>query len=62
MTDDYRRSAEGTGAVVEGGSGSQEIEGGTGKYAGVTGSCPYTTSYLPDGWLVSRRSCEWRKP
>ena len=45
-----------------GGSGGQEIEGGTGKYADITGTCRYTTSYLPDGWLVSRRSCEWRKP
>ena len=48
--------------VGGGGSGSQKIEGGVGKYAGVTGSCRYTTSYLPDDWTVSRRSCEWRKP
>lgn len=48
--------------VGGGGRGSQEIDGGTGRYAGVTGSCRYTTSYLPDGWLVSQRSCEWRKP
>ena len=48
--------------VGGGGSGGQKIEGGTGKYAGATGSCRYTTSYLPDDWAVSRRSCEWRKP
>lgn len=48
--------------VGGGGQGSQEIEGGTGRYAGVTGTCRYTNSYLPDGWVVARRSCEWRKP
>ena len=42
--------------------GNQRIVGGTGKYAGVAGNCPYTTNYLPDNWLVSTSACEWRKP
>lgn len=48
--------------VGSGGQGSQRLVGGTGKYAGVTGNCPYTTSYLPDNWLVSVSACEWRRP
>ena len=49
-------------AVGGGGQGNQRLVGGTGKYAGVTGDCPYTTSYLPDDWLVSTSTCEWRRP
>ncbi len=45
-----------------GGQGSQRIVGGTGAYAGVTGDCPYTTSYLPENWLVSRGTCAWHRP
>ena len=48
--------------VGGGGQGNQRIVGGTGKYAGVAGNCPYTTGYLPDNWLVSTSACEWRKP
>lgn len=48
--------------VGGGGQGSQRLVGGTGKYAGVTGNCPYTTSYLPDNWVVSVSTCEWRRP
>lgn len=56
-----RRSA-GDVEVAGGGSGSQAILGGTGKYRGVTGECPYTTGYLPDKWLVSTGTCAWRGP
>ena len=49
-------------AVGGGGRGNQMLVGGTGKYAGVMGNCPYTTSYLPDAWLVSISTCEWRRP
>ena len=42
-----------------GGQGSQRIVGGTGEYAGIAGDCPYTTTYLPDNWLVSRAACAW---
>ena len=45
-----------------GGHGSQQIVGGTGAYAGVIGDCPYTTSYLPENWLVSRGICTWQRP
>ena len=45
-----------------GGQGNQRIVGGTGKYAGITGNCPYTTSYLPNRWVVSRATCLWQKP
>ena len=48
--------------VAGGGSGVQAILGGTGKYRGVTGECPYTTVYLPDKWLVSTSPCAWRRP
>lgn len=48
--------------VGGGGQGIRRILGGTGKYAGVTGNCPYTTSYMPDNWAVSTAVCEWKKP
>ena len=48
--------------VGGGGQGIRRILGGTGKYAGVTGVCPYTTSYMPDDWAVSTAVCEWQKP
>ena len=49
-------------AAGGGGRGFQRIVGGTGRYAGVAGECPYTTSYLPDRWVVSRVACTWRRP
>jgi len=48
--------------VGGGGQGVRRILGGMGKYAGVTGKCPYTTSYMPDDWAVSTAVCEWQKP
>ncbi len=48
--------------VGGGGQGIRRIVGGTGKYADVTGVCPYTTSYMPDDWAVSTAVCEWQKP
>ena len=48
--------------VGGGGQGIRRIVGGTGKYAGIAGSCPYTTNYMPDGWAVSTAVCEWEKP
>ena len=48
--------------VGGGGRGVQRIVGGTGKYAGVTGNCPYRTDYLPDKWLVSKSTCSWSRP
>ena len=49
-------------AVGGGGQGNQRLVGGTGKYAGVSGNCRYTTGYLPDDWLVSTGDCEWQRP
>ena len=49
-------------AVGGGGQGNQRIVGGTGKYAGVSGDCPYSTAYLPDNWTVSTATCQWQRP
>lgn len=46
----------------DGGEGRIQILGGTGKYAGITGSCSYETEYLADNWLVSTAECEWELP
>ena len=45
-----------------GGEGRQELMGGTGKYAGLSGACVYTVDYLSDDRVVSQARCEWRKP
>ena len=45
-----------------GGAGRRELLGGTGKYAGVTGSCAYRTSYLEEKRSVSLSQCEWTRP
>ena len=45
-----------------GGAGHRDLLGGTGKYAGVTGSCTYSTSYLTEKRSVSRSRCEWTRP
>ena len=55
-----RRSA-GDQAVGGGGGGRQEITGGTGKYAGITGACEYFVDYLPDNKLVTRSTCQWQR-
>ena len=47
---------------VGGGKGSQRIVGGTGRFAGVTGNCPYEVKNLPDKRLVAASTCTWRKP
>ena len=45
-----------------GGDGRQEIVGGTGKYAGVTGNCTYTVDYVAGNRGITILSCEWQKP
>ena len=50
------------GDMDTGGQGRMEIQGGTGKYAGITGSCTYRTTYLPGNWATTMAKCEWRKP
>ena len=49
-------------AAGGGGAGKQQIMGGTGKYAGITGSCDYTVAYLPGDTGVTQTKCEWQKP
>ena len=48
--------------VGGGGEGRQELLGGTGKYAGLSGTCVYTADYLSEDRVVSQGRCEWRKP
>ena len=45
-------------AVVE---GRWELMGGTGKYAGVTGTCTYETSYLSLDRVVTEADCTWER-
>ena len=53
-----------TGNLADGGGGEghAEIVGGTGKYAGITGECPYETEYLSTGYIVSFGDCAWERP
>lgn len=48
-------------AAGSGGAGTIAIEGGTGAYAGISGSCTYKTSYLTDRWLASISDCTWER-
>ena len=45
-----------------GGEGHYDLIGGTGKYAGVSGQCTYTTRYLPGVHAVSDMQCNWTRP
>ena len=56
------KGSAGDTASSDGDKGNQRIVGGTGKYAGVTGNCPYEVRYLPDKRLVSTSTCTWQKP
>jgi len=44
-----------------GGDGTIELLGGEGKYAGVTGTCVYDTSYLASDRLVTTTECTWQR-
>ena len=52
---------DGTVGAGGGGAGRWDLLGGTGKYAGITGSCPYETQYLPGDWVVTTGECTWSK-
>ena len=54
-----RRTA---GDMEVGGAGRRELLGGTGRYAGVRGTCTYTTRYLSEREIVSVAGCEWVRP
>ena len=45
-----------------GGEGRMELLGGTGKYAGISGSCSYDVEYLAGKRLVLMAGCTWRRP
>ena len=44
-----------------GGGGKTVILGGTGKYAGITGSCVYSVTGLPDNWQTTAITCDWSR-
>ena len=48
-------------AVGGGGAGQWELIGGTGKYAGVSGMCAYTTEYLEGDWALIHSDCTWSR-
>ncbi len=50
------------GNMEAGGQGKIEIQGGTGKYKGITGSCSYRVTYLPGNRATSLHNCSWQKP
>ena len=50
---------QGTIGTGGGGAGRLELNGGTGKYEGVSGSCEYQTQYLEGGWVVVVGTCQW---
>lgn len=58
----FTMSMREAGDIQEGGGGlgSSEIIGGTGKYAGISGSCSYETEYLPDNRIVTSARCDWK--
>ena len=47
---------------IAGGAGRLEILGGSGKWAGIQGSCSYDVEYLAQRRLVATSECEWRRP
>ena len=48
-------------ATGGGGEGRWQLMGGTGKYAGVTGTCTYDTSYLTQDRVVTEGECAWER-
>ena len=44
-----------------GGGGRWELAGGTGKYAGIGGTCSYFTEYLPNERAISTIDCTWQR-
>ena len=57
-----KRSLGDIGGAGQGGEGRLQLLGGSGKFAGVTGSCSYEVEYLEDSWLVLMAECEWERP
>ena len=56
------RRSTGTFDTGGGGQGRAELAGGTGKFLGLTGSCPYEVTFLEGGNVVVRATqCDWIK-
>ena len=51
---DFGEGASGTGRV--------ELEGATGAFARVRGSCSYEPEYLPNNRAVATAECQWHRP
>ncbi len=47
-------------AAGTGGQGKLHLQGGTGAYKGITGTCPYKTNYLQTS-VVTIAQCEWSR-
>lgn len=56
-----KRTLGDIGESGQGGEGRGQLLGGTGKLAGITGSCSYETEYLADNWIVTIVECEWER-
>ena len=59
----YHVAKRSSGDIKEGGGGEGRVEflGGTGKYAGISGTCSYETAYLPDNHSVTIADCSWQR-
>ncbi|MCY4354570.1 MAG: hypothetical protein OXC09_07290 [Truepera sp.] len=57
-----KRTLGDIGGAGQGGEGTGQLLGGTGKHAGITGICSYETEYLADNWIVTMVECEWERP
>lgn len=44
-----------------GGAGYLVLTGGTGKYIGIRGKCPYDVSYKKEGFMLVPTVCSWLK-
>ena len=56
------RRRDGNIAAGGGGAGRFEVLGGTGKFADVSGECPYTTQYHPENHADVSGTCTWQRP
>ncbi len=45
-----------------GGKGRLVMEGGTGKFSGVRGTCEYETTYTSDNRSSTATACSWERP
>lgn len=58
----FMRRSTGTFDSGGGGQGRAELGGGTGKFSGVAGSCPYEVTFLDGGnVVVHATACKWEK-